>query len=167
MIMAWVGLDKASLQTHGPPQPTSHAGLQAQVLQPGTTDFLLSPGDGQRLESHFPRSCVSPSSYGCEAAPSHLRRVCLQHCRPCPSSPSPRFQSAGFSADLTPCTVPSSGGTNLAAVTDSKEKSRLKITPQACTQENASTEQSHLPTCLPLGFSGRFLSQLFTAVVMT
>lgn len=159
-----MGLDKAFLQTH--PQPTSHV-LQAQVLQQGTTDLLLSLRDEQRLESHFPRPCVSPSRYECEAGSSHIGVACPQHRQPCPSSPPPRFRSADLSADLTPRTVLSSGGTNLAAVTKSKEKSRLQINPRACNQENANIEQSHLPICLPLGFAGRFLPRLFTAVAMT
>lgn len=144
ILTARVGLDKASLQTHGSPQPASHAVLQAQVLQQGTRDLLPSLGEEQGLESHFHRPCVSPSRYGCEAAPSRIGIACPQHCQPCPSSPSPCFQSAGLSADLTPRTVLSSGGTNLAAVTESKEKSRPQITPRACNQENASIEQSNL-----------------------
>lgn len=113
----------------------AHISLQAQVLQQGMTDLLLSPGDGQRVESHFARSWISPSRYGCEAAPSHLGRTCPQQHQPCPSSPSPHFQSTGLSADLTPCTVSSSGGTNLAAVTESKEKWRLQITPGLVTKK--------------------------------
>lgn len=141
------------------PQPTSNAGLHAQVLQQGMTELLLSPGDGQKLESH------SPPRYGHEAAPSHLGRVCSQHCQPGPSSPS-LFPKCWAFCRPHSLHVSSSVGTNLAAVTKSKEKSRLQITPWACNQENASIEQSHLPTFLPLGFAGGFLSQLFTAVVM-
>lgn len=119
-----------------------------------------SPGDEQRLEIHFPRFCISP-----------LKVLDVKQLHPTLERSSfalylpPLFHSTQLSTDLVPCTIPSSGGTNLTAVTESKDKSRLQITPWACDQENASSEESHLPTCPPLGFAGRVLSQLFRTVV--
>ena len=165
--MAWVGLDKA-FPPNTRPSPAHIPRWPADSGPPARNDRPFAvPRRRAEAGKPLPQVPHLPVPDGCEAAPSHLGRVCPQHCQPCPSSPSPRFQSAGLSADFTPRTVPSSGGTNLAAVTESEEKSRLQITPWACNQENASTEQSHLPTSLPLGFAGKFLSWLFTAVVMT
>lgn len=130
-------------------------------------DYLLSipchfssPGDEQRLEIHFPRFYISPLKVlDVKQLHSTLERFSFA------LYPPPLFHSTQLSTDLVPCTIPSSGGTNLTAVTESKDKSRLQITPWACDQENASSEQSHLPTCPPLGFAGRVLSQLFRTVV--
>lgn len=185
--MAWVGLDKASIQEDGSPQPASQTGLHTQVLQQGTAE-VGSPGspvphcsagsgpparndrDGiscpQEMGRGWKATSRGPASPRLDMDVKQLHPT-SEGSVPCPSSPSPGFQSPGLSADLTRRTVPSSESTDLAAVTESKEKSRLQITPWACNQENATTEQSHLPTCPPLGFAGRFFSRLFAAVAMT
>lgn len=48
---------------------------------------------------------------------------------------SPLFHSTELSTELAPCTIPSSGGTNLAAVTESKDKWRLQIAPGLVTKK--------------------------------
>lgn len=83
--------------------------------------IFIVPSKWAEAESHFLRFCISPLHFGPKAAPSQLGRV-----QPCPSSPSPFPQ---LFPDLSPCTIPSSGGTNLSAVTQSKDKWRLQITP--------------------------------------
>lgn len=118
--------------------------------------LAISCPDVQRLQIHLPKFSISPLKFwifhSLEGSSLALHLPPLLH-------------STQLSTDLAPCSIPSSGGTNLTAVTQSKDKLSLQITPWACDQENASSEESHLPTCPPWGFAGRVLSQLFRIVV--